>query len=168
MSDIEPPWRSRGSRTQYSATSFSDPTVTLVSHRVWYSPDYDKSNWLVGLVNTAALWYVPPHSSLNDSFVDISPIAVVGSPTRSTFTPDVTVPSFSTPSPVSSRSPAPVPAEPGNNSSSAVCYLTSIWMPEHPRSPSLPAKTSAPIRGGPVTSWLMWVAFGIFLEFAPI
>ena len=107
--------------------------------RVWYSPR------LVGLVNVSALWYVRPNLSSNDCFVDVCPIAVVGFLTRSTFTPDVAVPSSSTSSPVSSRLSVPASAKPRNDSSSAICCLASVWNPTHPPFPSSLQKTT-PLR----------------------
>ena len=110
------------------------------------TPDYDKNNWLVGLVNAApyiaaASWYVSPSFSLKDSFIEVFSAAAVGFPTHSTFTSGVAVPSSLAPSSVSSRSSAPVSVKPGNNSSSVVCCLASVWDPRRPQSPYLPPKT---------------------------
>ena len=137
MSNIEPPGDHGSTRRLLSRTRQS----------LW-SP---RRVWLVGLANVSALWHVPPNSPLKDSFADVSSIAIVGFPIHSTFTTDVAaVPSSSAPSPVSSRLSVPASAKPGNNLPSPDCYFASVWIPEHPRTPSLPQKTSRPIRSDPM------------------
>ena len=114
------------------------------------TPDYDKNNWLVGLVNAApyiaaAFLYVPLHSSPRSSSVEIFSIAAAGFQIHSTTTSDVVAPYSSALSSVLSRSSVLVSLKPGNNCLSAVCCSALVWVLKRPRFPSLPPKTS-PLR----------------------
>ena len=112
--------------------------------------DYDKNNWLVGLVNAApyiaaALLYVPLDSFPMNFSVEILFIAVAGFQIHSTTISDVAVPSSSAQSSVSSQSSVPLFAKAGNNFSSAVCCSALVWVLKRPRSQFSLPKTS-PLR----------------------
>lgn len=110
------------------------------------TPDYDKNNWLVGLVNaapyiSAALWYDSRDLNIELPVVKTTSVVVAGWQIHSTSTSDAVAQSSSVPSSVSSQSLVLVSAKHGNSSLSAVYYLASVWAQKQPRFLYSPQKT---------------------------